>query len=154
MMVFFGRGLGGRARGALRMTGRQQERFMDIAVDGESGWGLVTIRGPVTVADMIEFMPRLWAHPQYGGVTCALWDFSGCLPSLDFGSMLRFTDFIAAEKHGRGASTLAIVAPADLEFGLSRMFGSLIEHQGFNVNIFRSREPAVAWLQEQSGAVL
>jgi len=136
------------------MAEQQTTPFMDIAVDPENGWGLVTVRGPVTVADMIELMPRLWAHPQYLGVTCALWDFSGCRPSLDFGSMLRFTDFIGAEKQGRGASTLAIVAPADLEFGLSRMFGSLIEHQGFNINIFRAREPAIAWLMEQGGTAL
>jgi hypothetical protein len=33
------------------------------------------------------------------------------------------------------------------------MFGSLIEHQGFTINIFRSREPAVQWLEAQAGAV-
>jgi hypothetical protein len=135
------------------MTGAEAPPVFDVAVDPGSGLGLVTISGPVTAAEMIDFMPRLWAHPQYVMVEFALWDFSGCRPLLDFSSMLKFTDFIGAEKQGRGATTVALVAPADLEFGLSRMFGSLIEHQGFTINIFRSREPAVQWLEAQAGAV-
>jgi len=43
---------------------------------------------------------------------------------------------------------LAMIAPEDLTFGLSRMYSMLSESGGWAADVFRTREDAEAWLYE------
>ncbi len=44
---------------------------------------------------------------------------------------------------------VAIVAPRDLDFGMSRMWQALAEDTGWATGVFRSLPQAEAWLQER-----
>jgi hypothetical protein len=46
---------------------------------------------------------------------------------------------------------VAIAAPKDIAFGMSRMYGSLIEGSGWEVQTFRTLEQAKAWLSSRLG---
>ena len=45
-------------------------------------------------------------------------------------------------------SRMAVVSPQDLQFGLSRIFGTLAEDAGVPVDVFRSTEEAIEWLKQ------
>ena len=44
---------------------------------------------------------------------------------------------------------VAIVAPNDVLFGLSRMWGMLAQQQGLVVQVMRTRGEAIAWLKDE-----
>jgi hypothetical protein len=44
---------------------------------------------------------------------------------------------------------MAIVAPTDVLFGLSRMWETRAEQEGFITRVTRTREEATAWLEEE-----
>ena len=44
---------------------------------------------------------------------------------------------------------MAIVAPRDLEYGLSRMWQAFVEDNGWETMVFRSREQAEEWVREK-----
>jgi len=78
-----------------------------------------------------------------------LWDFtSASYPNISIEDLREFS-FIA-RKYGsskQGGKT-AIVAPKDLEYGLSRMFKTMTEivEVPFEVHVFRSLDEAMLWL--------
>ena len=43
---------------------------------------------------------------------------------------------------------IAVVAPGDLEYGLSRIWRALVDDSGFETRIFRDRESADRWIEE------
>ena len=48
-----------------------------------------------------------------------------------------------------GILHIAIVAPTDVAFGMSRMYGSMVESCGWTVTTFRTLNEARAWLVAQ-----
>lgn len=52
-------------------------------------------------------------------------------------------------RYDLGEARCALVATRDLEFGLARMWGSLVEGRwDVQANVFRDRDAAIAWLKE------
>jgi hypothetical protein len=45
---------------------------------------------------------------------------------------------------------VAVVSPKDVQFGLSRMWQILSESTGWEINVFRDRATAEAWLAERA----
>jgi len=43
---------------------------------------------------------------------------------------------------------LSFVVKTQVDFGMVRMFGSLVEMRGYKINVFESEEEAISWLQE------
>ena len=54
-----------------------------------------------------------------------------------------------ASKHLRGPGRMAVVAPTDLSYGLSRMFEVFREQKGVKTHSFRTEEDAVKWLKSE-----
>lgn len=48
---------------------------------------------------------------------------------------------------------VAIVAPRDDVFGMTRMWEALMDGGGWHMHVFRPREPALEWLVEHVGPV-
>ena len=44
---------------------------------------------------------------------------------------------------------VALVADQDLYFGLARMFDALVFDEGWETNVFRSKEEAIDWIRER-----
>ena len=45
-------------------------------------------------------------------------------------------------------AVVAIVAPKDFSFGLSRMWGTLMDETGWDIMIFRAKDDADAWIKK------
>lgn len=56
----------------------------------------------------------------------------------------------AASKINRDITVL-LVAPTDLQYGMTRMWQMLVEETGFRSEIFQDRESADAWLKTECG---
>ena len=54
--------------------------------------------------------------------------------------------FVKNEMAWRGEFSLAFVASSPLMYGLSRMYGSILDGTGAKANVFRNVEPALEWV--------
>jgi len=43
---------------------------------------------------------------------------------------------------------LSFIVKSQLDYGMVRMFGSLVEMRGFEIEIFDAEEKAISWLKE------
>ncbi len=127
---------------------------MDFAfrVDSATGFGHVDIRGEVVLDDLRRLMQAAWTDPAYAAVERSLWNFVDAWTAMRTEDLVQLGQWVSANKAGRGAKTIAIVAPDDVVFGVGRMFDALQQGMGWTVGIFREAGPATRWLEEQAGA--
>ena len=108
--------------------------------------------GRVTAQEMAEAKTALMARPltmkgcMYGivdhtGAECV--DYS----TADLQKLARLDHALAP--YTRDGIAVAIVAPRDLEYGLSRMWQAFVENNGWETMVFRSREKAEEWVREK-----
>ena len=95
-----------------------------------------------------------------GGPThYVLWDMSDATAnSISHIEIREIVGLIRMSRKGRKGGKTAIVAASDVDFGLSRMLQILLEspeelHQVW-LEVFRSKDEAVQWLNEKTESVL
>jgi hypothetical protein len=120
-----------------------------FSVDGGTGWGFVDISGEVAVDDLRKLLAAAWGDSAYSAVERSLWNFEKAWTAMRMEDLMQLTPWMVANKAGRGAKTIAIVAPDDVVFGVGRMFDALQDGVGWNVGVFRDRAAAQAWLEKQ-----
>jgi hypothetical protein len=78
----------------------------------------------------------------------ALWDFRGCLPSDDFGyaSVERIIDYITHYPQVQWNPRLAILVEPGVQYGLSRMYQTLVDEFPTEIGIFHEWAVAMAWV--------
>ena len=117
--------------------------------------GVVRVRyvGRVTPAHVMSAREAFVADPDF-------------VPGMDFvadftlGTLADFSteDMKRVAVHGRrialdwGPHRTALVAPADVAYGMSRMFQMLGTRPGLTLQVFRDLEEAEAWLREDPPA--
>jgi hypothetical protein len=121
----------------------------ELTKQPETGIHVVNIGGNVLPGDLIEMLKVLWQDDTYIGLAHAIWDFTESDTNYYFEDIFKLFEFVKEAKQLRGPHTLAVVAPHDNEFGMSRMYAMLSEVEGPKVNVFREIAPATSWLQEQ-----
>lgn len=103
------------------------------------------IEGDSSVEEILEVIKN-----HYGSISkSVLWNLSaGSNSRLTSADMVRIA---RAVKKYAVHSQAAYVCPADLEFGLFRMYQSYAEMQGVatGMRVFRSRDKALLWLKEK-----
>lgn len=98
----------------------------------------------MSVEEVLACIEERRAHPDYNEATPRLVDLSaarGDIPPDQIQALARRH----SESPFRGRC--AFVAPADLQYGLGRMFEANVQ-RGRRVGVFRTRESALAWLDE------
>jgi hypothetical protein len=123
----------------------------NIDVDPETGWGRVTITGELALEDFLRLMEAAWTDPAYGKAPVAIWNFHGIQTSMRLDSLMELTDWISAQKRGRGATAIAMVASEDLAFGIGRMFQAVQHKLGLDLGVFRNEHDAARWLKTFHG---
>jgi hypothetical protein len=123
---------------------------LNYRIDPKRRLVITRITGTLKDQEMFEYQHTVWSRPDVAGFD-ELVDLSGVihimLPSIE-----RVRDLAElASEMGRGAppSKLAIAAPRDLEYGLSRMFEHHRENAGRDsrsVAVFRTVVEALEWL--------
>jgi hypothetical protein len=110
----------------------------------------VTIATCAGVLDLDEARAgaeAIWSNPAYRANPVVL-DFRQARLGVSAADMRSLADFILAEQPPSGRPPrLALVAPGDLDFGLSRIFAAYRDHPSTEVAVFRDFDEAVTWAQ-------
>jgi len=120
-----------------------------VDVDPATGWAWVAIEGEIRLSDFVDALASVWEHPEYSRARYTAWDFSNARTTMHFDDVVDLSRYIATHKNGRGPTTVAIVAPKDLEFGMGRVFAAFDEAGGYTVTVVRTRNAASEWLRSQ-----
>lgn len=120
-----------------------------IEIDEKTGWGKVTVRGEILREELPALALAVWNHPGYSTAERAIWNFLQTRSTMRLEDLMRLTSWIAENKRGRGARTVALVAHSDSVFGTSRMFEALQSQYGWTIGVFRDEDAASDWLRRQ-----
>jgi len=118
-----------------------------LTTDPETGLCILKISGHVAPGDLIQMLPKLWSTDDYARLGYVVWDFTHSETNYYFEDIFKLFEFVKEKKQLRGPHTLAVVAPHDNEFGMSRMYAMLSECEVPKINVFRELSPALAWLE-------
>ena len=120
-------------------------------IEKENGLIQTAASGRVSGAELVEYYTRLRGHP----------DFKRNLNEIFDASQVEQIDVTADDVRRLSAMTeeytrlgepvkVAIVAPGDLEFGMSRMY-EMLQVQSINtLKVFRERSAAERWINDQT----
>jgi hypothetical protein len=111
-------------------------------LDAERRLLVATLAGVVTGDDLDQFARAIQQDPAYDPSWPALVDASTLNPSGISTEMLRARAAVPKPNPIR----IAVVAPADVVFGLARMFQMMSEGYGNQIEVFRGAREAMAWL--------
>lgn len=106
--------------------------------------------GAVPDEQFMATYQRMYADPAFDGSFDILVDLTQAESSPRGVGALKMIADLGRERHGGGERVprIAIVASADLSFGLARMYEGLAVEVPANVRVFRELARAVAWLDE------
>lgn len=119
-------------------------------IDPKRGLVLTTATGVLTDDELLAHKRKLRADPDFRPDMCELSDVRQV-------TRLEVTpqgvqQFVEQDKSSEQPNyRLAIVARADVVFGMARMYQTLTEKSGTQVGVFRDLETAEAWLFRRSG---
>lgn len=110
--------------------------------------------GEVLFEDMMLQLKQFWENKP---TRFLLWDFrQGSLKQVSSQNMEKVVEFVSLHAHKRKDGKTAVVAPGDLEYGMSRAAGIMLEmkQSPFRSEVFRSLEDALKWLFGSHGPEL
>ena len=120
-----------------------------IEIDAVKRRILTCCTGHITGDDLFEYYEKLRKTPGFSPRMDELFDLS------DVGSIdLTSADIVSFSRHTQPSTRqgetvrVAVVAPTDLAFGLSRMYELLQSDSVNDLQVFRDQALAVAWLDE------
>ena len=120
---------------------------MDADVEIAGGMVVVTTSGTATGADLEQVIDVVADHPAVEAGMPMLFDHSrlevGDLAGYDIRGV---AEAFLAREDALGHGRKAIVVPGDAAYGLARMFAVYAESERLNVQVFRARDAALAWL--------
>jgi len=120
-------------------------------IDMDKRWIQTTASGRVRYADLIDYYHRLRSHPDFADDLSIIFDTT---PSegfdLDFDDVSRLSTVNEQFTQLDPPLNVAIVAPGDLAFGLSRMYETLKNASPSSVKVFRDRAAAEAWVSTRA----
>ncbi|HET6472896.1 MAG TPA: hypothetical protein VFG38_13705 [Pseudomonadales bacterium] len=106
-----------------------------------------TASGRVTGDDLVAYYHRLRSHPDFRSDLSEIFDLTDVTEADVGADDVRRLSSVTEEFTRRGVTVkVAIVAPRDLEFGLSRMYEMLQSQSKNDVRVFRDRAEAEAWI--------
>jgi len=121
-------------------------------VDKTKNLVIYTLTGELTLDDIQSTIKSFWEAHEL--TLNALWDARRAkLTNLESSDMESITAFIGQYTHRfeeRKGGKSAVVASSDLQYGLSRILGTLYEIKDFptKLQIFRQMDEAMEWLDQ------
>jgi hypothetical protein len=102
---------------------------------------------PDVIIEAMDHENKLYGIP--GRHDC--WDFRGCRPSPDFGydAMSRVVEYITANYGGKWSEKTALLVDDSTQYGLSRMFQTLVDGYPTHIGIFQNEDDARLWMSQK-----
>ena len=119
---------------------------IDYAIDPVRGWAVLTGSGRFTEAELLAVRARAAADPRFDPAMPVLIDLADA--DLSHFTSREITRLAESSMTG-GSVRRAFVTTGDLGYGLMRMYAAHHLDQKGLVGFFKSREAAVAWLEEE-----
>lgn len=119
----------------------------------EDGLGVRFIaHGIATGEEIIEANKKVNTHENFSSLKYKIADRSACDEYRVSGGDVKI---IAGQERDAVVVNpdlvVAMIAPSDLQYGMSRMYQSLMADMGFECEIFRSSEDADMWIKSKIG---
>lgn len=107
-----------------------------------------TVTGGLTVSDIAHAFSESLSDPDFRKDMHVVWDLSEAdVSQISSKQLVEAVEYIGAHTGSRGADyKIAIVASKDINFAVSRMFEGYGSSLPVSINVFRSREDALAWI--------
>jgi hypothetical protein len=102
--------------------------------------------GYITQTERLETLRTMLSDPAFRPGIPALCDFSGASSTPTMRELRRIVDFIDQNTARIGRQRLAVVVAKPSTFGVARQFQALSETGPLDVQVFSSRDSALAWL--------
>lgn len=122
----------------------------------EDAYVLVRFKPDIVLDDdlTIEILSNLYSMKEYTREKSAdLWDFRVCQTTLNFDGVSRVVEFIRQHYDARWShKRSAFVVDADVQYGLTRMYQTLIDELSIEIELFRDFDEAVAWIKAKTPA--
>jgi len=130
------------------IPGRVEDSGLDYGIEDCGGYFLATTSGDVEVDSFGNLLDAIFTHENWNSDTPYITDLSDLNAGLVTANGVRRIAQITRDRRSRyGATKSAIVAPRDLEYGLSRMWLVFVDdEENVDTSIFRTREEAIAWV--------
>lgn len=112
----------------------------------------VVVSGPVTLEECVRSVDGLLGEGTLRPGMRLLLDATGLKPRLSNDDLRDLASRVKKLASG-GLDSVAIIAPSDFVFGLSRAFSTYAGVQGCNIAAFRTQKTAWGWLQGCQPAV-
>lgn len=125
-------------------------RFGDCAMSDltiEDGYVRITMRGEVTLDELIARNHALFEMMPDARVGRQLWDYTA-VTRTTYGAaeLTRLIDLAARRADESDRIRIALLANSALAFGLSRMYSVLAEDAPWETRVFDDERDALAWL--------
>ena len=118
-----------------------------IEIDASAHLRIVTFEGEISDSDVLETFGTLWQSPDYDPSLNEFYDCSGITHTDVRGEEMRKIASLNLDLNREGPGVkVAMYAPTDVAFGLIRMYQVFVENSASELQVFRDRAEALAWL--------
>lgn len=111
---------------------------------------ILTLCGYINTDEISTFIQELWEDETYITAAQLIWDFSQSESDFYFEDVFSLSEFVKQKRPSNVLKRLAIVAPGDYEFGMSRIYASLSENEEPAVRVYRDINAARLWLEDEN----
>ena len=123
--------------------------MISIQTDREKGIRYHVVTGKLSLAEVSSRLGELYEDKDFDPDMHVLWDLRGAdVSSFTREDIIQLKDFVKKRWGLKGRSRAAFVVSKELDYGLARMYGILLEFDSSNeVRIFNTPEEAEGWIR-------
>ncbi len=124
---------------------------MQTTLKVQQDWLLLHFSGKGTSEELKDAFQEAVSMAESTSIPRILIDSRESRVHPDFDGMRELATFVLSLRHAALPRT-ALIVSGTFEYGLARMFGSLVEFSDWEFRIFRNTEPAGIWLMEETAS--
>jgi hypothetical protein len=122
---------------------------IETSINPDTGFRTHVVTGAFSIDDVLETLEATYAHADFRPEAAAMWDLTGASGDPATEDIRHLADFVGKLAGGAAAGKVALLVPSDFEFGMARMYESILGGQSSKpIMVFRDRAEADLWLSE------
>jgi len=117
----------------------------------DDGIGIeLTILGDATLEKILKAAEEVYSEEYITKQKYQIIDFTKCTSfQLSSDDMRTIVEVDLETSKSNPDIIIAIIAPQDIAFGMSRVYEAYADETGFRINVFRNKEESQLWIQNQ-----